>query len=677
MPTTHFKCPQCGTRSTRKRIEANHYACPNPKCLLNVRLVVHGEVTTNGNVSKLYGWVLEPGAILKKKYEVVKMIGKGGFGATYLARDKAMFDQLRAIKEIPREFCDDKEDEFLTFLNHPAIPKLYERFNLGKFHYSVMDFIEGKSLEEKVKSRSGGLPEAEILKLTKQIFDVLSYIHSQNVVHRDLKPDNILIRDDGIISLIDFGIAKKFQTGFGTRHLARAASSYYSSPEQYRAGKGFTDFQSDIYSLGAILYFISLGIEPTDALSRDPAKEIAPLPRNLNSKISKRLESVIVKAMKVKKEDRFKSIQAMKHALLGNGKVQSSKYCPKCKAIISITDKFCRNCGSATHPISSGTSSSFIFSSRKKASSVKELVDISYQNWNEAVHHLYNADFENWLKSQKNGKSLAKKAEIIRKTQRDQNLGLNEFLTATGFGKSPRIQISHNNINLGQIVFGSKKQFVLTISNKTFGYLKGTIQTDAEGLLISQNSFHCLTNGSAHLTLNCDTRAINRPGSYQHNIIIKSNGGDVTIPVSFIVKKIASHPKAKPRASKANFSSKPVLLFLIMALLIRYLGPRASLAISEPAVVILMGGLVGLLYLKYGKLGFFLGSVIGACLGALLNIVAFYVFPFVNDNIIHPALDYFTLDYYAQISYAGWGMIGIYLGITFAFFQRKRNKKYH
>ncbi len=680
MPTTHFKCPQCGTRSTKKRIEANHYACPNPKCLLNVRLVVHGEVTTTGNVSKLYGWVLEPGIVLKKKYEVVKMIGKGGFGATYLARDKSMFDQLRAIKEIPREFCDDKEDEFLTFLNHPAIPKLYERFNLGKFHYSVMEFIEGKSLEEKVKLKSGGLPEADILKLTKQIFDVLSYVHSQNVVHRDLKPDNILIREDGSISLIDFGIAKKFQTGFGTRHLARAASSYYSSPEQYRAGKGYTDFQSDIYSLGAILYFISLGIEPTDALSRDPAKEITPLPRNFNAKISRRLESVIVKAMQVKKEDRFKTIHAMQDALLGNGKAQSSKFCPKCKAIVNINDRFCRNCGSSTHPIAPGSAASFIFSSQKKASSIKELVNICYQNWNEAVHHLYHGDFETWLKVQKDGKPLAKKAENIRKNQPDRHLGLNEFLRATGHGVSPQIQLSLKSINAGKNSSRSKKQVFLIISNKSMGYLKGTVQSPAKWITISQNSFGFLNRGMARVTLSLDTRFIHKQGNRQQKVIIKSNGGDVTIPVSEILEKIQSHSEAKfhraLKSTRSNSYIKPIFLFLIMALLIRHLGPRASLAISNPAVVILMGLLVGIFCLSYGKLGIFLGVVIGACLGALSNIIAFYAFPFVNENIVHPVLSYFTPAYYDQISYAGWGMIGIYLGLTFAFFQRKRKRKY-
>lgn len=679
MPTTHFKCPLCGTRSTRKRIEANHYACPNHNCLLNIRLVVHGEVTTTVNVSRLYGWVLEPGTVLKKKYEIVKLIGKGGFGATYLARDTSMFDQLRAIKEIPREFCDDKEDEFLTFLNHPAIPTLYERFNLGKFHYSVMEFIAGKSLEEKVKLRSGGLPESEILKLTKQIFDVLRYIHSQNVVHRDLKPDNILIRQDGSISLIDFGIAKKFQPGSGTRHLARAASSYYSSPEQYRAGKGYTDFQSDIYSLGAILYFISLGIEPADALSRDPAREITPLPRSLNSKLSERLESVIVKAMKVKKEDRFKTIDAMQDALLGNGKTQSKKSCSRCHAIVNINDLFCRNCGSATHPISSGSPSRFIFSSQQKAASIKELASICYQNWDEAVQHLYNRKIELWLKSQNDGTLLAKKAESLRKNQPDRNLGLHEFLMATGFGSTPQIHSNLRSIELGRIAPSSTKQMAIALSNSGRGYLKGTVHSHPKWIEVSPRAFACLNKAKFFLRVRVNSRLIKRQGFYRDKVILKSNGGDVTIPVSVFLENkqlpVAAEIHHTPKASITKSYGKPIIIFLIMAMLIRHLGPHASLAISEPSIVLLMSLLIGLCNFKYGKLGFFLGGMIGACLGALVNIIAFYVFPFINGNVIHPVLSYLTPAYSDPISYAGWGMIGIYLGVTFAFFQRKRKKK--
>lgn len=679
MPTDYFKCPQCGTRVTKKRIISNNYACLNHKCALNIRLLVHGEITNAGKVSKLYGWVLEPGTVLKKKYEIIRMIGKGGFGATYLARDKSMFDQLRAIKEIPRQYCDNKEDEFLTFLNHPAIPRLYERFNQGKFHYSVMEFIEGESLEDIVKLKSKGLLEDEVLKLVEQLFVVLKYIHSQKVVHRDLKPDNILIRKDRRISLIDFGIAKKFNIGFGTRHLARAASSFYSSPEQYRAGKGYTDYQSDIYSLGAILYFISTGVEPTDALSRDPAKDITPLPGTLNSKISKRLESVIIRAMKMNKSERFKNITDMKNALSGNGKTTSTKICPKCQAAINPNDRFCRNCGSATQPLMKKTTSSFVFDSQKKAANIEQLIQVCYQDWNEAIQHLYNGHFEAWLKSVKGGKALAKKAAAIRKNQSDKHLGLNEFLVYSGYGTPPQVHVQPSEIKLGKIPRGVNKQIVLNITNRGKGYLEGSIKSDAKWIRITPHTFAGFNTMKARLTLNVETETLISDKVYQASIQVCSNGGDATIPVTILVASILAQPKSKSspekRSLKAKFYLNTMLLFLTVALLIRHLGPTASLSISSPYVILLMGLLVGIMNARYGKLGFFLGCIMGASLGAVMNIVSYYTYSIINQNIVAPAIKFLTKSYTERMSYAGWGVLGVYLGGTFSFFRTRVGRR--
>jgi serine/threonine protein kinase len=676
MASDYFKCPLCKARSSKKRIVANNYACLNQKCALNVRLLVHGEITNAGKVSKLYGWVLEPGSFLKKKYKIIKMIGKGGFGATYLAFDKSMFDQPRAIKEIPRKYCDDKEDEFLTVLSHPAIPKLYERFNQGKFHYSVMEFIEGESLEDKVKLTSKGLPESEVLKLAEQLFVVLKYIHSQGVVHRDLKPDNVLIRKNGRISLIDFGIAKNFRTGFGTRHLARAASSYYSSPEQYHAGKGYTDFQSDIYSIGAVLYFISTGIEPGDALSRGVLKDIAPLPRDMNSKISKNLESVIVKALKMKKQERFKNIEEMKNALLGNGKTPSTRICPQCKAATNQNDKFCRNCGSATHPLKQDMIVSFVFNSRNRATDIQQLVQMCYENWNEAVQHLYSGNFETWLKSVKGGKTLAKKAASIRKGQTDKNLGLSEFLTHSGCGEPPEIQVQPTNIKIGKLPRGTRKKIVLTIMNQGQGYLKGSINIRTKWITSSQQTFASLNKLTTRVILNVDTGPLISDKTHQSSIQIYSNGGNVSIPVSVVVASILSQPKSKAIPERrTNSFLKPVLMFLFVALLIRHLGPTASLSISSPYVIISMGLLVGVMNIRYGGVGFLLGCIMGASLGAVLNIVSYFSYSLINKNIVAPVLVYITKSYSEPMSYAGWGVIGVYLGGTLSLFRGRALNK--
>ncbi len=675
MSSDYFKCPRCGTRAPKKKIIANNYSCCNIKCELNIRLMVHGEITNTGKISKLYGWVLQPGSLLAKKYKIAKMIGKGGFGATYLARDKSMFDQLRAIKEIPRQYCDDKEDEFLTFLNHPAIPKLYERFNAGKFHYSVMEFIEGNSLNDKVRLNSKGLSETEVLKLAEQLFDVLKYIHSQNVVHRDLKPDNVLIRRDGNISLIDFGIAKRFRNGFGTRYLARAASNFYSSPEQYRTGKGFTDFQSDVYSIGAILYYLATGVEPTDALSRTQGKDITPLPRSLNPQLSEKLESVIVRAMKMNKGERFKTIDEMKKTLFSNGKTTSSKVCPKCQAIINAGDRFCRNCGSATHPIAHDSTSSFVFRSQKKANNIKQLAQICYQDWDEAVQHLYNGDFEAWLKSFKDGKELVERAAAIKKNQPNKHLGLNEFLMNTGYGIAPQLTIQPTAINVDKLPKGTRQEIILSIANSGQGYLNGVIASHSKWIKLTQKSFACLNQATAQLILNIESKLLNANTLYRTKIELRTNAGNITIPVSVSVAKGVSQPKSssqpKRKTSRAGSFFKSIFLFLAIALLIRHLGPTASLSIAQPWVIILMGALMIMINLRSGLLHILLGGVIGACLGAMMNMIAFFAYSGINQFIITPTLKALTSSYTVRMSYAGWGMIGIYLGGALALFRKK------
>lgn len=507
MSAVYFKCPQCGTRSTIKQIEKINYACPNSKCELNTRLVVHGEVTTTGKVNKLYGWVLQPGTVLKKKYEIIKMIGKGGFGATYLANDKTMFNQLRAIKELPVAYCDEKEDKFLTFLRHPAIPDLYERFNYGKFHYSVMEFVQGESLEDKVKKGRTGLSQPLVLKLAAQICNVLIYIHSQKVVHRDLKPENILIRNNGSIALIDFGISKQYVAGHGTRHIARAASYYYSSPEQYKAGKGFTDFKSDIYSFGAILYFMATGVEPSDALSREAVKDISPLPRNLNPKISRRLEFVIIKAMKMNKGERFKNVKQMKTYLPLNGKTTSKKVCAKCKTLLDPKNKFCPNCGYSTKPL-------------------------------------------------KDRKTIQKPVTNTPATN----------------DKKPKPKL---------------------------------------------------------------------------------------------------HQKTPAIKHKNHHFLKPVFVFILLTLVIRYLGPTANLAISPYWIIMLMGFIFAMLNLNSGKVGILLGIIIGSCFGALMNSVAFYTYSIINEKVILPSMKLFSNSTSTEINYASWGLLGVYIGGMFVFFRRK------
>jgi len=765
MAGEYFTCPQCGKGTTVKKIIKNNYACLNPDCELNVRMLIHGEVSATGQVSKIYGWVQEPGTILKKKYKIMKMIGKGGYGATYIAHDHSLFQQQRAIKETPRVYCDDKEDEFLTFLNHPAIPKLYERFNIKKFHYSVMELIEGISLDDVVKRNGRGLPENKVLEYAGQLCDVLRYIHSRKVVHRDLKPENILIRKNSAIALIDFGISKQLISGQGTRHLARAASYSYSSPEQYQTGRGGTDFKSDIYSFGAILYFLATGIEPLDALSRQATQNISPLPRDLNGDISPKLEQVIVKAMKMNKSERFASISQMKEALFGNGKSTAKKICPACKTLIEPENNFCPNCGSSTKPIEQNFAHPFIFRSQKKARNLTELVQICYEDWDDGIWHLYQGDFEKWLAADSNYKSLVKKAIDVRKNQSDQHLGLNDFLLSTGFGESPSLSTRQTAFHPGTIVKGNLKNLVLTINNNGQGCLTGSLRTNASWIVINQASFSCLKNKSSRLVVTIDTSKLQPKRKYEAVLLIESNGGNMKIPVSFVVAVAEQqlNPLARPITlvvpkgekttkelyiprqtsnghkidtilslsnwlkvkSKKNIIGKQRLLltvstkkmkigkyrgriliqtgkikqyidvvlnvtnlnrmkkpsffghiffFLMFVLIIRYLGPNAEIAVSQPYIIASMGLILGFANRHNGKARFILGLVMGVIIGAGMNLISYYTYALVNEHVIQLLLDQLQLPHSIQMNYIGWGILGILTGsILSAFLKVQTN----
>ncbi|MDZ7261297.1 MAG: protein kinase [candidate division KSB1 bacterium] len=525
-----FTCPLCMTSASFSQIESNNYACMNTNCMLSERLVVHAEVSSRGVITRLYGWVLEPGELLHGRYEIIKLLGKGGYGATYMAKDREMQNQIRAVKEIPRFYCDDKEDEFLKFLNHPSIPKLCERFNIGDLHYSVMEFIEGESLEELARNIPRSGLESRILKIAEQVCDVLSYIHSEGVIHRDLKPENVLVQRNGSVALVDFGIAKRFIPGESTRHLARAASHFYSSPEQYQAGKGFTDARSDIYSLGAILYYLLTGQEPIDAINRDPAKDIYPTPRSLNPHISSKTEQIIITAMKMDPQQRFANVMELKKALMAVGSI-TTRVCAKCGRLFRGSKDLCPQCGGPTHPLGFAPHGPFVFRSGEKAYHLREFIELCYQKWDEATWHLYQGDFQPWLNSIQEG-ALAEKAAVIQETILDRDLGLNEFLMSSPYGQPPRLAVSHQEIHFKEVPKNATRKISVIFSNVGKGYLSGQLKTSSPWLLPAQNTFTCRSGQTQTIIMTANTNGLSPRRLHHTTLTVETNVGTKLIPVS-------------------------------------------------------------------------------------------------------------------------------------------------
>jgi eukaryotic-like serine/threonine-protein kinase len=264
---------------------------------------------------------LEPGFILNQRYRILTILGQGGMGNVYqaldlnLSVDVAVKENLYLTDEYTRQF--KREAALLATLRHPNLTKVFDHFEIpGQGQYLVMEFITGEDLRERM-DRLYTLPEDEVIHIGSAICDALAYLHSRNpaVLHRDIKPGNVRISDEGHVYLVDFGLAKLQLGGQETTSGARAMTPGYSPPEQY--GSARTDTRSDIYALGATLYAALCGAAPEDSLSRaTDFTKLTPL-RTQNPKVSRKMASVIEKALELKPEDRYQTADDMKAALLG------------------------------------------------------------------------------------------------------------------------------------------------------------------------------------------------------------------------------------------------------------------------------------------------------------------------------------------------------------------------
>jgi outer membrane protein assembly factor BamB len=266
---------------------------------------------------------LEPGFTLQGRYLILGILGVGGMGSVYQARDQHFpnVTKLVAVKEminlapdpvlrdmIVRNF--EREANILATLNHPSIPEIYDYFTDNDRSYLILEFINGKDLESVLTEASGFLPEGDVIEWTVQLCDVLSYLHEhkpQPIVFRDMKPSNVMLDHHGHIRLIDFGIAKGFQAG---QKGTMIGTEGYSPPEQYR---GEASPSGDIYALGATLHHLLTKqdprLEPPFSFTERPI-------RKANPAVTPELEAVVNTALAYNNSDRFPSARVMKEALL-------------------------------------------------------------------------------------------------------------------------------------------------------------------------------------------------------------------------------------------------------------------------------------------------------------------------------------------------------------------------
>lgn len=257
--------------------------------------------------------LLPTNAMINGRYLIMRKVGQGGMGAVYQIADTFQGNRVLALKEMSDAAIDpadkpymvaqfEREALLLQRLNHPNLPYVTDKFSVSGRHYLVMEYVNGRTLQQMLDDTQCAFPEPQVTYWATQLCDVLSYLHRQTpkIIFRDLKPDNIMITVDNQVKLIDFGIVRFFNAR-KTKDTMPLGTEGYAAPEQH--GSGQTDERSDVYSLGATLFHLLTAVEPRTHLFNLPPV------RQLNPAVSSQMEQLVIKATKNPLHERFTSMQ--------------------------------------------------------------------------------------------------------------------------------------------------------------------------------------------------------------------------------------------------------------------------------------------------------------------------------------------------------------------------------
>ena len=266
------------------------------------------------------------------RYKIRSQLGAGGMGEVYLAHD-AKLDRRVALKILPPEAAANRqrmqrftqEAKTASALNHPNILTIYEIDETNSTHFIVTEFIEGETLRERMSKRSMNL--SEMLDIAIQIASALSAAHAAGIIHRDIKPENIILRKDGLLKVVDFGLAKLTErqtdsvdaeapTSFKTSQGTAMGTAFYMSPEQARGLQ--IDARTDVFSLGIVMYEMVSGRLPFDGSSSNEVvasilseREIRPLTR-YSAEVPAELERIVSKALRKSSAERYQTVEDLR-----------------------------------------------------------------------------------------------------------------------------------------------------------------------------------------------------------------------------------------------------------------------------------------------------------------------------------------------------------------------------
>jgi serine/threonine protein kinase len=453
-----------------------------------------GPISRQNGRSNLQTGQLDPRTLLRKRYVIVRAIGRGGMGAVYEAKD-TKHNASCAIKEMSLSTVPANERaqaiqnflaeaRILSRLNHTNLPAFTDFFTEGTRHFLVMEFIDGRTLEELLEANNGPFSEHRVLGWARQLCDVLEYLHSQQppIIFRDLKPGNIMLTRSRRIKLIDFGIARIFRST-GSQDTQLLGTPGFAPPEQY--GSAQTDERSDIYSLAMTLF----------QLMADAVNEQGFGLKNVHldyPHISAPVARVLEKATSLKPDERYESVVVFRRALLGIG--------------------------------------TFRFEHGGEATTPDELADLCSHYPDEAADYLFAGEIESWLQEIGEGE-LARAAKRIRQTVGDPEIAIDRLFQVVGSsavhthgstggssgGKSqtgssirladansqtsrsgrvqePMLTVEPRKIDFGQVYPGLSAPILLTISGTKSTLISGSIQPVDPWILVDQTTFDGVKN---------------------------------------------------------------------------------------------------------------------------------------------------------------------------------------
>src|SRR5699024_8051019 len=286
------------------------------------------------------------GKRLDDRYEIIRTIGGGGMANVYLAKDLILNREV-AIKVLRMEYANDpefierfdREAKAATSVSHPHIVNIYDVGEETEDHilYIVMEYVDGMTLKEYIQQNSP-IDVKETIKIMEQLTSAISHAHASGLIHRDVKPQNILIDNTGNIKITDFGIAMALSATSLTQTNSILGSVQYISPEQARGGKATK--KSDIYSLGIVMFELLTGQLPFSgqspvAIALKHLQEDTPSIRDLDQDIPQSIENIVLKSTTKDPTYRYQTADEMQEALehaLDDNHVDATKLMPRVEA---------------------------------------------------------------------------------------------------------------------------------------------------------------------------------------------------------------------------------------------------------------------------------------------------------------------------------------------------------